>query len=169
MTNPTDSLIGKLAAIHDKLLTGPSVQNQIMRAWDSARALIQEGDDSDLPRSIFESAIEDIQDDVEECLKMLDELRGEIPVVDRVALKQALDFLDQGFTQWNDEKQLFIDAARAYLRTTEPVSVSLRAGAAAMHNAAYTNDLSERDGFIQEEYLENAKACAEAWGLKYVK
>lgn len=47
---------------------------------------------------------------------------SEIPVVDKTALKQALDFLDQGFTQWNEEKQLFIDAARAYLRTTEPVS-----------------------------------------------
>jgi hypothetical protein len=41
----------------------------------------------------------------------------EIRVVDKAALKQALDFLDLGFTPFNDEKQLFIDAARAYLRT----------------------------------------------------
>lgn len=54
--------------------------------------------------------------------------------------------------------------------TPKPVDilpVSLMDGARAMHNYAYTNDLSERDGFIQEEYLDNAKACAEAWGLKW--
>lgn len=45
--------------------------------------------------------------------------------------------------------------------------VSLMEGARAMHNYAYTNDLSDRDGFIQEEYLDNAKACAQAWGLKW--
>lgn len=40
-------------------------------------------------------------------------------LIDLPALKQAFESLDQGFTQFNDEKQLFLDAARAYMHQAQ--------------------------------------------------
>lgn len=75
-------------------------------------------------------------------------------------------------------KQRHLEAARDVIAAAgftpvhsaiERESVDLWAGAKAMHAAGYTNDLGERDGFIQEEYLDQARACAEAWDLKWRK
>ena len=38
----------------------------------------------------------------------------------------------------------------------------IEAGARAMHNHEYTCDLSERDGWLQDDYKEQARVCLEA-------
>lgn len=90
-----DALLIKLATIHDKLLTGPMVQNDLMRAWDKARALIANGQKSDLPRQIFECAIEDIQDDVEELMVLISNIPKRESVEDEIStLRMALEDIE---------------------------------------------------------------------------
>ena len=87
----------------------------------------------------------------------------EIPVYDERLRSDLFNVLNVRDVTVSD----VMSVIRPYLRSPEPVMVDLMVGATAMHAAGYTNDLSERDGFIQEEYYEQAKACAEAWGLSW--
>lgn len=59
---------------HDELETGATIQNMLMKQWDKARAAIAEGDRSDRPRNIFESAMNIIQEMIEDVIVQADKL-----------------------------------------------------------------------------------------------
>lgn len=64
-----------LMRIRAAMQTGPSSDSILMKAWDGARELLLEGNQSDFPRMCFESVIDQISEWCDEGLQ--DEYSGD--------------------------------------------------------------------------------------------
>lgn len=81
ITRATDTaLIKELQDALRAYQTGTTTNSLIMDAWDSTRTLLLQDSESDMPRSVFEQALEEIEEKAETAIRKAEERLGECNV-----------------------------------------------------------------------------------------